>query len=64
MVDMTPPLQAVGHMDLIDSVPDGDKLKLMWGGGHMGLFRSVKILDEYYRKIVGFILERSDRKEM
>ena len=51
-------------MDLIDSVPDGDKLTLICGGGHMGLFRSVKILEEYYKKIVAFILERSDRKEM
>ena len=30
----------------------------------MGLFRSVKILEEYYKKIVVFILDRSDRIEM
>jgi poly-beta-hydroxyalkanoate depolymerase len=64
LLDHTPPLQAIGHMDLIDSVPSDDKLTLICGGGHMGLFRSVKILEEFYKKIVEFILDRSDKMEM
>ena len=59
--DIAPPLQATGHMELIDSVPSRDKLTLICDGGHMGLFRSTKILKEYYNRIVEFILARSDR---
>lgn len=58
--EITPPLQATGHMGLIDSVPPRDKLTLICDGGHMGLFRSNKILKEYYSRIVEFILSRSD----
>jgi poly(3-hydroxyalkanoate) synthetase len=58
--DITPPLQAIGHMDLIDSVPPNDKLTLLCEGGHMGLFRSEKILKNEYSRIVEFILHRSD----
>jgi len=59
--DIAPPLQATGHMELIDSVPSRDKLTLICNGGHMGLFRSTRILKEYYHRIVEFILARSDR---
>jgi len=62
--DIAPPLQAVGHMDLIDSVPPEDKLTLLCEGGHMGLFRSTKILEEFYTRVAGFILDRSDKIEM
>jgi poly-beta-hydroxyalkanoate depolymerase len=58
--EITPPLQATGHMSLIDSVPKKDKLTLLCDGGHMGLFRSKKILIEFYTKIVEFLLARSD----
>jgi polyhydroxyalkanoate depolymerase len=58
--NIAPPLQATGHMGLIDSVPSRDKLTLICDGGHMALFRSTKILKGYYKKIVEFILARSD----
>jgi len=57
---IAPPLQATGHMDMVDSVPR-NKLTLICNGGHMGLFRSSKILKEYYNQIVKFILSRSDK---
>jgi poly(3-hydroxyalkanoate) synthetase len=60
---IAPPLQATGHMELIDAVPKGDKLNLICNGGHMGLFRSEKILKTYYSKIARFILDRSDQVE-
>ncbi len=60
--DIAPPLQATGHMALIDSVPEENKLTLICGGGHMGLFRSGKILREYYNRIVAFMLKHSDKE--
>lgn len=59
--DITPALQATGHMELIDSVPPQHKLTLICDGGHMGLFRSKKILKEYYSRIVAFLLSHSDK---
>lgn len=59
--DIAPPLQATGHMALIDSVPDQNKLTLICDGGHMGLFRSSRILGEYYNRIVAFMLKHSDK---
>jgi polyhydroxyalkanoate depolymerase len=59
--EIAPPRQATGHMDLIDSVPVTDKLNLICNGGHMGLFRSEKILETHYSRIAQFIAERSDR---
>ena len=59
---IVPPLQATGHMDLIQSVPSSDKLNLTCDGGHMALFRSKKVLKSHYSQIANFILERSDRK--
>jgi len=58
--NIAPPLQATGHMELIDAVPEEDKLTLVCNGGHMALFRSQTVLDEYYTKIAQFILDRSD----
>ncbi len=59
---IAPPLQATGHMDLIDNVTPEEKLTLICEGGHMGLFRSAKILRDYYSQIVRFLLEHSDRR--
>jgi poly-beta-hydroxyalkanoate depolymerase len=59
---IAPPLQATGHMELIASVPPERKLTLLCDGGHMGLFRSHKILENYYAKIADFLLEHSDRR--
>ena len=58
---IAPPLQATGHMDLIDTVPVEHKLNLICNGGHMGLFRSEKILETHYSRIAQFIADRSDR---
>ena len=60
---ITPPLQATGHMRLLRSVPEEDKLTLLCGGGHMGLFRSSEILKNYYSRIVEFMLSHSDLAE-
>jgi polyhydroxyalkanoate depolymerase len=57
---IAPPLQATGHMDFIDGVAPEDKLTLICEGGHMGLFRSNRILRDYYSRIVRFLLDRSD----
>lgn len=58
--EITPPKQATGHMPLIRSVPQKDKLTIICEAGHMGLFRSQKILDTHYRNVVDFILTHSD----
>jgi polyhydroxyalkanoate depolymerase len=58
---IAPPLQATGHMALITSVPSAHKLNLLCDGGHMGLFRSRKILEKYYAQIAAFLLAHSDR---
>ncbi|WDN90672.1 poly(3-hydroxybutyrate) depolymerase [Desulfosarcina sp. BuS5] len=58
--EVAPPLQATGHLKYINSLPKDDKLDLISDGGHMGLFRSRKILKEYYTRIVDFILNNSD----
>lgn len=60
---IAPPLQATGHMEMIDSVPSENKVTLICDGGHMGLFRSTRILKEYYNRIVGFLLKHSDKTE-
>ena len=59
--NIAPPLQATAHLELIDSVPAGDKLSLTCNAGHMGLFRSEKTLKSVYARIARFILDRSDR---
>lgn len=62
--EITPPLQATGHIPLIKHIPPEKKLTLISNGGHMGLFRSTKILEQYYNRIVEFILAHSDRTEI
>lgn len=58
--DIAPPLQATGHVSLIKSVPDKDRLVLLANAGHMGLFRSKKVLESDYSKIAKFLIKRSD----
>lgn len=53
--------QAIGHVDLIEGVAPEDRLVLCCDAGHMGLFRSGRILGDYYGRITRFLLERSDR---
>lgn len=57
---IAPPLQAVGHMDLIPKMPPQNSLRLVCDAGHMGLFRSRRILKQYYRRIADFLLAHSD----
>lgn len=57
--DIAPEGQAVGHLPLIRSVAEADKLSLTCEGGHMALFRSEKVLDQYYPRIADFLLARS-----
>jgi polyhydroxyalkanoate depolymerase len=59
--DIAPEGQAVGHLPLIHGVADADKLSLTCDGGHMALFRSEKVLNQYYTRIADFLLARSDR---
>jgi len=53
--------QAIGHVALIEGVPPEDRLVLCCDAGHMGLFRSGRVLDTYYSRIARFLIERSDR---
>ena len=57
---IAPPLQAVGHLELIPEMPDQNRLRLLCDAGHMGLFRSQRILEEYYRRVADFLLTHSD----
>ena len=52
--------QAIGHVELIEGVAPEDRLVLCCDAGHMGLFRSGRVLDTYYSRIARFLLERSD----
>lgn len=47
-------------MALIDAVTERDKLTLVCDAGHMGLFRSERVLQHYYAPIARFLLARSD----
>lgn len=58
--DIAPPKQALGHMDFITGVPDENKLSVLADAGHMGLFRSSRVLEQYYSKVIDFILKNSD----
>ncbi len=58
--DIVPPRQAVGHIDLIDGLGDDKKLSVIANAGHMGIFRSSKILENDYASIAAFILKHSD----
>ena len=57
---IAPPLQAVGHLDLIPEMPAQKRLRLLCDAGHMGLFRSQRILEEYYRRVADFLMTHSD----
>lgn len=57
---IAPPLQAVGHLELIPAMPPQNSLRLLCDAGHMGLFRSQKILNQYYRRIADFLMTHSD----
>ena len=58
--NIAPPLQAVGHLDLISVKPLQNKLRLICDAGHMGLFRSQRILKKYYNRVADFLLTHSD----
>ena len=57
---IAPPLQAVGHLDLIPEMPAQNRLRLLCDAGHMGLFRSQRILEKYYRRVADFLMTHSD----
>lgn len=58
--DIVPPRQAVGHIDLINGLEAVKKLSVIADAGHMGIFRSAKILEKDYTKIAKFLLAHSD----
>jgi len=57
---IVPPLQAVGHLDLMPEMPPQHSLRLLCDAGHTGLFRSRKVLEQQYRQIADFLLTHSD----
>jgi poly-beta-hydroxyalkanoate depolymerase len=57
---IAPPLQAVGHLDLLPPMPPQTRLRLLCEAGHMGLFRSRRVLKEFYHPIADFLLIHSD----
>ncbi|MBU0517159.1 MAG: hypothetical protein KJ621_20575 [Proteobacteria bacterium] len=59
--EITPPLQTTAHLDALDQVPPEDKLNLLCEAGHTGLFRSRRIFESHYRRVVEFLLKRSDK---
>lgn len=58
--DIAPAGQATGHLEMISNVPEENKLKIICEAGHMGLFRSGKILQKHYSRIAEFLLSHSD----
>lgn len=60
--DIAPLLQAVNHLNLMNFIPNENKLKLIADGGHMAIFRSGKILRKYYSQIVKFIIDNSNNR--
>ena len=57
---IAPPMQAVGHMDLMPAMSSENRLRLLCDAGHTGLFRSQRILKQYYSRIADFLLTHSD----
>jgi poly-beta-hydroxyalkanoate depolymerase len=53
-------LQAVGHLDMIPEMSDQNRLRLLCDAGHMGLFRSQRVLEQYYRRVADFLIAHSD----
>ena len=58
--DIVPPMQATGHMALLDQVPEDKKRIMHCQAGHMGLFRSRRVLNEHYSAVARFLLDHSD----
>ena len=57
---IAPPLQAVAHLDYLPDMPPQTSLRLLCDAGHMGLFRSRRVLKDYYNQIADFLLTHSD----
>ena len=57
---IAPPLQAVGHLEFLPEMPAQNRLRLLCDAGHMGLFRSHRILEKYYRRVADFLMTHSD----
>jgi poly-beta-hydroxyalkanoate depolymerase len=57
---IAPPRQAVDHLDMIPGLLPQNSLRLLCDAGHMGLFRSQRILEQYYGRIADFLLTHSD----
>jgi polyhydroxyalkanoate depolymerase len=57
---IAPPLQAVDHLELIPEMPAQNRLRLLCDAGHMGLFRSQRILEKYYRRVADFLMTHSE----
>ncbi len=60
--EIAPPGQATEHLNMIPGLAEDKKLNLICEAGHMGLFRSRKILEQFYTRIAAFMLENSDMK--
>ena len=61
--DISPPGQATGHLDYLTHLPKKNKLALICEAGHMGLFRSQRVLESHYTRIVEFIKANSDETQ-
>jgi polyhydroxyalkanoate depolymerase len=57
---IAPPLQAVGHLEMLPEMPAQNRLRLLCEAGHMGLFRSQRILEKYYCRVADFLMTHSD----
>ena len=62
--DIAPLGQAIGHLDRLTHLPAKNRLALTCGAGHMGLFRSQKILESHYTQIIAFIKANSDATQI
>ncbi len=57
---IAPTQQAIGHIALLENMPEDCRLPLVCEAGHMGLFRSQTILERHYPEIAAFMLRHSD----
>lgn len=58
--DIAPLGQATGHLNRLTHLAVTDKLALTCNAGHMGLFRSRKVMQNHYTQIIEFIKNNSD----
>ncbi len=58
--NIAPPQQAIGHLEFITSVPESRKISAVADAGHMGLFRSRRVLRDHYGDIADFMKSNSD----